>query len=174
VSDPYEVLGVGPDASAGEIRRAYLALARRHHPDAVAGATPAERAAAEQRMRDVNSAWAVLGNAERRRAHDAACAGAADEGSSFRPFDPGDDDVDPHDLPDRPYRADPDADTIRRRTATLAPAALFVGALAAGAVGLVIGAPGVLGLAVALFVLACVGFLVLPLLALSRATRDEG
>jgi molecular chaperone DnaJ len=31
--DPYAVLGVRPDARPDDIRRAWVALARRHHPD---------------------------------------------------------------------------------------------------------------------------------------------
>ena len=48
---PYEILGVSPSASPAEIRRAYLALARRHHPDA--GGDVAQ-------MRLLNEAWAAL------------------------------------------------------------------------------------------------------------------
>ena len=51
---PYEVLGVSPSATPDEIRRAYLALARRHHPDA--GGSVDE-------MRRVNDAWAALSTA---------------------------------------------------------------------------------------------------------------
>jgi curved DNA-binding protein CbpA len=48
---PYDVLGVSPDASQAEIRRAYLSLARRHHPDAGGDADD---------MRRLNEAWAAL------------------------------------------------------------------------------------------------------------------
>src|SRR5215218_8897326 len=102
--DPYAVLGVGRGASAGEVRRAYLALARRHHPDAHAEGP--ERAAAERRMQDVNAAWAVLGDPARRAAFDrderergGRRRSAPDPG--FRPFDPGPD-PDPAAAPDVP------------------------------------------------------------------------
>jgi len=51
---PYEVLGVPPSATPAEIRRAYLALARRHHPDAGGSA---------DEMRRLNEAWAALSTA---------------------------------------------------------------------------------------------------------------
>ena len=67
----YDVLGVPTGADAAEIRRAYLVLARRFHPDAHADRSPAERAHAERRMRDVNEAWADLSDTRRRQAYDA-------------------------------------------------------------------------------------------------------
>jgi hypothetical protein len=57
----YDVLGVAVGASRADIHRAYLALARRHHPDA--GGDPAM-------MQRVNQAWAVLSDAGRRRRYD--------------------------------------------------------------------------------------------------------
>lgn len=66
----YDVLGVSPGASGEEVRRAFVAMARRHHPDRHVGADDATRRAAERRMREVNDAWAVLGDPERRRRYD--------------------------------------------------------------------------------------------------------
>ncbi len=63
--DPYAVLGVARDAPTDEIRRAYVALARRTHPD-VRGDDPA---AAEQ-MRRINLAWEMLSDADSRAAID--------------------------------------------------------------------------------------------------------
>lgn len=63
----YDLLGVSPHASQDEIRRAYHRLARRHHPDANPGAEASRRTMAE-----INAAWAVLGNPEKRRAYDRA------------------------------------------------------------------------------------------------------
>jgi len=65
------MLGVAPDAGPDEIRRAYVSLARVHHPDAAADAPPSERAGADQRMREINAAWQVLRNPRARAAYDA-------------------------------------------------------------------------------------------------------
>ncbi len=67
--DYYEVLGVRPDASADEIRRAYRQLARRYHPD-ISGD---EQAAA---FREATEAYEVLRDPELRRAYDLRRAGA--------------------------------------------------------------------------------------------------
>ncbi|MDH3294358.1 MAG: J domain-containing protein [Acidimicrobiia bacterium] len=66
----YEVLGVARTAAYDEIRRAYLEAARRWHPDRMGSASAAEVATAETAMREVNEAWSVLGDRERRLAYD--------------------------------------------------------------------------------------------------------
>ncbi len=68
--DHYRTLGVSQDASAGEVRAAHRALARRHHPDLVTD--PAERRRAERRMAAINGAWHVLGDPARRAEYDLA------------------------------------------------------------------------------------------------------
>jgi hypothetical protein len=167
--DPYAVLGVAPTASAEEIRRAYLKLARAHHPDYFVDAAPPTRMAAEARMRAVNDAWAVLGDPERRRQLE-----ADRPPEPFRPLHEDDEDEpDPRDQPDVPYRPAPPP-TIGERARTMAPVLLFFAALAVGVFGAVVNLPALLALGFALFLLSCVGFLVVPLLALSRARQDEG
>lgn len=66
----YTVLGVTERASGPEIRIAYLNLARSLHPDRQQGRAPAEIALAERRMREVNEAYAVLGDERRRHSYD--------------------------------------------------------------------------------------------------------
>jgi len=67
----YEVLGVERDATAAEIRAAYVARARQLHPDRHAGAPPAELARAQRAMQEVNAAWTVLSDPRSRREYDA-------------------------------------------------------------------------------------------------------
>ena len=63
--DLYALLGVARAASAGEIERAYRRLARRYHP----GVNPGDRMA-EDLFRQVQHAFAVLGDVDRRREYD--------------------------------------------------------------------------------------------------------
>ena len=64
--DYYDVLGVGRNATAGDIKAAYRKLARQWHPDVNAGDT-----AAEKRFKEINEAHEVLGNPDTRRKYDA-------------------------------------------------------------------------------------------------------
>lgn len=53
--DPYKVLGVSPDASDEEIKKAYRELAKRYHPDR----NPGNEAAA-QKMNEINAAYDAI------------------------------------------------------------------------------------------------------------------
>jgi DnaJ domain len=64
----YQILGVGRSASANQIRSAYRDLVKRHHPDLFS--TPGEKAQATDKLRQINEAYAVLGNSKRRHDYD--------------------------------------------------------------------------------------------------------
>jgi curved DNA-binding protein len=66
--DYYEVLGVPRAASAEEIKRAYRQLARKHHPDLQPAA---ERTQATERFKELNEAYEVLSDADKRAKYDA-------------------------------------------------------------------------------------------------------
>jgi len=160
---PYEVLGVSPEASDAEIRRAYLALARRFHPDANPGG--------EDRMRAVNEAWAILGDRERRRAYD---RGAATVDRGFTPDDPVDDGFDPRIQPDVPYRPHSAKEVRRRGALTVAPVAAFAASVIVAGAGIFFNMGALLGLGVVLFSIACIAMVVVLLLAMVDARKDEG
>jgi molecular chaperone DnaJ len=67
--DFYAVLGVGKDASAAEVKKAYRRLARKFHPDANSGDPASER-----RFKEIGEAYAVLSDPEQRQQYDAVRA----------------------------------------------------------------------------------------------------
>ncbi len=64
-TDYYAVLGVSESASADEIKKAYRKLAREHHPDKNQG-----DAKAEERFKEIQEAYDVLGDEKKRRQYD--------------------------------------------------------------------------------------------------------
>jgi molecular chaperone DnaJ len=74
----YEVLGLEKSASADEIKKAYRKLARQYHPDKNPG-----DAAAEERFKEVQHAYDVLSDPEKRKAYDRF--GSADGRRGFDP-----------------------------------------------------------------------------------------
>lgn len=69
-NDYYGVLGVAPDASPDEIRKAFRERVRACHPDRVANLDEDLRRLAEEKMVQLNEAFAVLRNPARRAAYD--------------------------------------------------------------------------------------------------------
>ena len=65
--DYYQVLGVPKSAAEKDIKSAYRKLARKWHPDA----NPNNQKAAEEKFKEIQEAYEVLGDAEKRRKYDA-------------------------------------------------------------------------------------------------------
>lgn len=167
----YDVLGVAPAVDDAALRRAYVSLARRHHPDVVGG-DPA-------RMRVINEAWATLGDPIRRARYDRTLLPAAPPSapatatSTWKTFSDDVDDVDDlEDLEDdRPIRG-----TVRLpRWLGLLPMGLFALALVTGFFGVLFASQAILGLAFVELILSCLFFLAAPFIALfASRTGDVG
>lgn len=76
MANPYETLGVAPNASQDDIRKAYRKAAKETHPDLNPGKPEAER-----RFKDVNAAYDIIGDADKRKRYD---AGEIDETGAER------------------------------------------------------------------------------------------
>jgi len=65
VKDYYQTLGVNKNASQEDIKKAFRKLARKHHPDVNPG-----DAAAEDRFKEINEAYEVLSDEDKRKKYD--------------------------------------------------------------------------------------------------------
>ncbi|MDO5090081.1 MAG: DnaJ C-terminal domain-containing protein [Cardiobacteriaceae bacterium] len=78
----YDTLGVAPDASADDIKKAYRKLVRRYHPDVSSEPDAAAKASA------INQAYNILKDPEKRAAYDAELAAPQDAHSAFHAHNP--------------------------------------------------------------------------------------
>src|ERR1700719_990958 len=82
--DYYEVLGVSKSASPEELKRAYRKLAMKHHPDR----NPSDKSA-EQKFKEINEAYDVLKDDQKRAAYDRFGHAAFEQGGGRGPGDFG-------------------------------------------------------------------------------------
>ena len=82
----YEILGVDKDSSANEIKKAYHKLSLKWHPDFWNNKSESEKKQAEEKMKELNQAYEVLSDPEKRKRYDTY--GSEDAG--FQGFGGGD------------------------------------------------------------------------------------
>lgn len=161
----YDVLGVAPTASAAEVRQAYVALARQHHPDLEGGNATT--------MRAVNEAWATLSDPGRRAAYDHRLRGATSAPMApTRPWRTDKEDL----LADLADDAPLGGRVVLPGWISLLPVAVFALSVAVGIFGMLFSSTWALAVAAMLFALSCAMFLVAPFVALlgsRRATTDR-
>jgi DnaJ-class molecular chaperone len=79
--DPYDILGVSKKASEAEIKKAFRALAKKHHPDTKGG-----DASSQKKFQEISAAYDIVGDKEKRAKFD---SGEIDASGNPRGFDPG-------------------------------------------------------------------------------------
>lgn len=178
----YEVLGVPSSATAAEVRRAYLALARQYHPDYHTTAGEGSVASAEERMREINLAWQVLGDEDGRAAYDRSLGLRDDAGpvatgpiikqpsSAFRPYFPVDEDD------DDAWRYEPDEgdpSTVPPRALLMAAPALAAAGLALVAISLPTGIRALMVFGLMALGLSVLLFIGTPVIAMFRSQSAE-
>jgi hypothetical protein len=158
----YDVLGVAPSAPVAEVRRAYLALARRHHPDRPGGDSAT--------MRAINEAWSVLGDPGSRARYDRSLD-PAPPSSATPPV------AERVRTDEEELLADLADDTpmggriVLPRWLSLLPVAVFAASVGTFLTGVTFGSAPALAAGLALFVLSCALFLAAPFVALLSSRR---
>src|SRR6187455_1416871 len=78
--DYYTTLGVARDASDADIKKAFRKLARQYHPDVAK-----DKKAAEEKFKEINEAYEVLSDPQKRKKYDQLGADWNRPGGGFQP-----------------------------------------------------------------------------------------
>lgn len=169
----YQALGVPDTASAKEIRTAYLAAARRHHPDFHATDDARSRADHARQMQRVNEAWSVLGDPAAREMYDLTLDAPVKRPGPARPEAPAGKGWTPR-VGDDGWQKDfgswaqeddrlPDDEVGDGPSAVkLAPLALFVLGILVGFLAMAIDSRGLLAVSFVAIACSAILFLLLP------------
>lgn len=68
--DYYEILGISKGTSEGEIKKAYRKAAMKYHPDRFSSASDSEKKEAEEKFKEINEAYQVLSDSQKRQQYD--------------------------------------------------------------------------------------------------------
>lgn len=83
----YDILGIDRNASQNEIKKAYRKLSKEYHPDRKATASEEEKREAEAKFKEVNEAYSILSDEEKKNMYDTyGTVDPNDIGSGFDPF----------------------------------------------------------------------------------------
>jgi len=169
----YQKLGVAPHATHDEIRRAFRRLAQQHHPDANPDAADEARAV----MADINHAWEVLGDAERRRVYDLAIGVTPRPRLPFGPGAGAEGEESVEDDPLAHLRDDPFGPARRQRPSDLLvaiPVFLLLIAIGTFAFSAMFGSEGMRTASILMAPVTAGGFVAAPLFAMLRNRDRDG
>lgn len=84
MQDPYKILEITPQATFEEIKASYRSLCKEYHPDKLPPGTPEKaRRYIEERFKQINEAYSVLSDAEKRQQHDLSYSSNASSSQDF-------------------------------------------------------------------------------------------
>lgn len=177
----YDVLGAPRTASHAELRRAYIGLARRFHPDFHVDDTPALKQSAAARMRRINDAWSVVGDASKRAAYDRAMGfpgpapvPTAGDAPTTTPGAAAATATSAHGMTaGSGHGPEPSSGHRPSRVVQMLPAMLLVSALMCFSIGLVTQLSGLLAVGLGCAILGGASFVLLPMLTAARSRNES-